>query len=96
MPTYVVLLKWTDEGRRTVTDASNRVERARDVFKKFGAEQKAFYFTFGRYDMVAIVEAPNDEAMAKSILTAERWGAARMETLRAFSEAEGKKIFEGL
>ncbi len=96
MPTYVVLLKWTDEGRKTVTDASNRVERARDVFKKFGAEQKAFYFTFGRYDMVAIVEAPDDAAMAKSILTAERWGAAQMETLRAFSEAEGADIIKAL
>ncbi len=96
MPTYIVLLKWTDEGRKTVTDASKRVERARDAFKKFGAEQKAFYFTFGRYDMIAIVEAPSDEAMAKSILTAERWGAARMETLRAFSEAEGAEIIKGL
>ncbi len=96
MPMYVVLLKWTDEGRKTVTDASNRVQKARDVFKKFGAEQKAFYFTFGRYDMIAIVEAPDDAAMAKSILTAERWGAARMETLRAFSEVEAAEIIKAL
>jgi uncharacterized protein with GYD domain len=37
MPAYVVLIKWTDEGRKTVTDTLNRTKRARDVWKKLGA-----------------------------------------------------------
>ncbi len=96
MHTYVMLLKWTDEGRKTVTDSLNRVERARDVYKKFGAELKAFYYVFGRYDMISIVEAPSDEAMAKSVLSAESWGVSRIETLKTFTEAEMSEIIKGL
>jgi len=96
VPTYIVLLNWTDEGRKAVTDSINRVERARDLYKKFGAELKAFYYVFGRYDMISIVEAPSDEAMAKSVLSAESWGVSRMETLRAFTVAEGAEIIKGL
>jgi uncharacterized protein with GYD domain len=96
MPTYVILIKWTDEGRKTVTDTLNRTKRARDVWKKLGAEMRAFYYVFGRFDAISIVEAPSDEAVAKAVLTAERWGMARMETLKAFSEAEGAEIIKGL
>ncbi len=96
MPTYIILGKWTDEGRKTVTDAPSRTERARDEWKKLGADLKGFYYTFGRYDFVAIAEASSDAAVAKAVLTAERWGAARLETLKAFSEAEGAEIIKGL
>jgi uncharacterized protein with GYD domain len=96
VPTYVALLKWTDEGRKAITNSLNRVERARNVYKQFGAEMKAFYYVFGRYDMVSIVEAPSDEAMAKAVLTAERWGVSRFETLKAFTEAEAAEIFNGV
>jgi uncharacterized protein with GYD domain len=96
MASYIALIKWTDEGRKTVTDSLNRVERVRDVWKKFGAEMKAFYYVFGRYDMVAIVEAPSDAAVAKAVLSVERWGASRIETLKAFTEAEAAEIIKGL
>ncbi len=45
---------------------------------------KAFCFTFGRYDMITIVEAPSDEAMGKAVLIIARRGAVRIETLKAF------------
>ncbi len=96
MPTYIIHMKWTDEGRKTVTDSLNRVGRAREIWDKVGAELKSFYYTLGRYDAVAVVEAPNDEAVAKGVLSAERWGAARFETSRAFSEAEAANIIKGL
>ncbi len=96
MPTYIILGNWTDEGRKTVTDSLDRVGRVRDVFKKFGAEMKGFHYAFGRYDFVAYAEAPSDAAIAKIVLTVERWGASRLETLKAFSEAEATDIMKGL
>ncbi len=96
MPTYYILGKWTDEGRKTVTDSLDRVGRVRDVFKKFDAEMKAFHYVFGRYDFVAVAEAPSDAAIAKVVLSVERWGASRLETLKAFSEAEATDIMRGL
>ncbi len=96
MPTYIILGNWTDEGRKTVTDSLDRVGRVRDVFEKFGAEMKAFHYTFGRYDFLAFAEAPSDAAIAKVVLSVERWGASRLETLKAFSEAEAADIMKGL
>ncbi len=96
MPTYIILGKWTDEGRKTVTDSLDRVARVRDVFKKFDAEMRVFHYVFGRYDFVTIAEAPSDAAVAKVVLSVERWGASQLETLKAFSEAEAADIIKGL
>lgn len=96
MPSYVGLLKWTQEGINTVKDAPKRVELARNTFKSFGAEMKELYFVFGKYDLVAVVEAPSDEAMAKAVLAIGSRGMVRIQTLKAFSEAEGLAIIKGL
>jgi uncharacterized protein with GYD domain len=96
MPTYITLIKWTDEGIKRVKDAPKRIQRARDAYKSVGGEMKDFYFLFGKYDMMAIAEVPSDEAMAKAVLMTARYGQASIETVKAFTEAEGIKIIEGL
>ena len=96
MPTYVMLIKWTQAGIETVKDAPHRVELARDTFKSVGGNIKELYFVFGKYDMVAIAEAPSDEAMGKAVLIIGSRGAASIQTLKAFSEAEGLDIIKGL
>ena len=45
-----------------------------------------FYMTTGRYDMVAICEAPNDTALAKALLSTLGAGSVQTETMRAFTE----------
>ncbi|MGZ7131150.1 MAG: GYD domain-containing protein [Halobacteriota archaeon] len=96
MPTYVLLIKWTEEGIKTVQDAPNRIERARSMWKSAGGALKDLYFTFGKYDMIAIAEAPSDEAAAKLALQNGTYGMVRVETLKAFPEAEGLEIIKGL
>ena len=96
MPSYVMLLKWTEEGIKAVKDAPNRVEFARNTFKSVGGNVKDLYFVFGKYDLVVVVEAPSDEAMAKVALMIGSRGAARIQTLKAFPEAEGLAIIKGL
>lgn len=96
MPTYITLIKWTEDGIKTVKDVPQRVERGRDAHKSLGGELKAQYFTFGRYDTIVIAEAPSDEAMAKVALMMGKTGAARAETLKAFTEAEFYEIIKGL
>ena len=71
-------------------------ERARDIFKSVGGELKELYYTFGRYDMIAVVEAPSDEAMGKAFLMIGRFGTVSIETLKAFPEAEGYEIIKGV
>lgn len=96
MPTYIMLIKWTQAGVDKVKDAPQRVQRARNTFKSVGGEMKDIYFTFGKYDMIAIAEAPSDEAMGKAALITAGFGAVRIETVKAFPEAEGLAIIKGL
>ncbi len=79
-----------------IKDDSQRIERLRTIFKSVGGEIKALYFTFGKYDKAVIAEAPRDEAMGKALLMLGGFGTVRVETLKAFPEAEGLEIIKGL
>ena len=52
--------------------------------------------TMGTTDMVAIIEAPNDEAMAQYGLALGASGALRTTTLKAFPEDAYRKIIAGI
>ena len=60
MPTYVCLANWTQEGVANIKDSSKRLKAARKAMAARGMKIKDFYMTFGRYDMVFVVEAEND------------------------------------
>jgi uncharacterized protein with GYD domain len=92
MPTYITLGQWTPQGVKDVKDSPNRIARARRMFYDAGAEVKGVYMTMGQYDIVALCEAPDDETMARLMLTLSRTGNVRFETLKAFTEKEHLKI----
>jgi uncharacterized protein with GYD domain len=96
MATFIVLFRFTGQGIQAIKKSPERVEEAKRLFKQMGAEVKAFYMVLGRYDTVFIVEAPDDEAIAKSTLALASLGNVRTETLRAFSENEYRKIVSEL
>ena len=58
MPTFVVLMNLTEKGIKKIKEEKRRQKDSYDMAKKIGAEIKAHYYTMGRYDEVAIVEAP--------------------------------------
>lgn len=96
MPTYISLGNWSDQGIRNIKDAAKRLDAAKQMMKDAGGELKAFYMTMGAYDLVTIAEAPNDEVVAKILLTIGGLGNVRTTTLRAFTEAETRKIIASL
>ena len=61
-----------------------------------GAEIKEFYLVMGRYDMVIVIEAPDDETVAKLALRIGARGTSRTETFRAFTEAQYREIIAEL
>jgi len=83
MPMYIVLGRYTQKGIENMKASPERLEAAKKVARSVGGEIKEFYYTMGRYDFVAICEAPNDEAMTKSLLITGGVGAVRTETLPA-------------
>jgi uncharacterized protein with GYD domain len=96
MSTYVMLINYTDQGIRQVKDSPKRIDAARGLAKACGAEIKDVYMTMGEYDLIAIVEAPDDGAFAKLALKVSALGNVRSTTLKAFSEDEYKDIIENL
>jgi uncharacterized protein with GYD domain len=96
MPTYIALLKWTQQGLQNVKQSPSRLDAARKGFEAAGAKMKDFYMVTGQYDMIAVVEAPDDVALAKAILSSTSKGSITSETCRAFTEEEYRRIIGGL
>src|SRR5262249_24990469 len=77
MPQYIMLVNFTDQGLRGVKDVPNRQDKSRETAKQFGVERKTVWMTFGPYDFVHLYEAPNDEAMAKFVMTIASFGKSQ-------------------
>jgi uncharacterized protein with GYD domain len=92
MATYIMLANWTEQGIRNVKDSPGRLDAARQLCKKHGAEIKQVFMTMGSYDLVVMVEAPGDEAVAKVALALGAAGNIRTTTLKAFNEAEYRQL----
>ena len=88
MPRYVALLNWTDQGVRTAKDSRQRQRQSEAAFAQVGVRLETVLWTQGRYDLVALAEAPDDETMAAAMLSLAGAGNVRSETLRAFDAEE--------
>ena len=64
MPTYISLLRYTQQGITAIKQGPTRLDAAKQAYKKAGGELKTFYLTIGQYDAVAIAELPDDTALA--------------------------------
>lgn len=96
MATYISFIKYTQKGIENIKDSPRRLDAAKEAFQAFGGELKEFYLVMGRYDIVIISEAPNDEAVAKASLAITSRGAVQTETIRAFNEGEYRNIIGAL
>jgi uncharacterized protein with GYD domain len=94
--TYINLLRYTEQGIKNIKQAPGRLDDAKKAWKAMGAEIKAYYLVMGQYDAVIVSEAPNDETMAKLLLTLGSLGNVGTETMRAFPEDEYRKLIAGL
>jgi uncharacterized protein with GYD domain len=96
LPTYIGLVRWTNQGLQNLKQSPSRLDAGRKAFEAAGAKLKDFYMLMGQYDMMFVVEAPDDTTVAKAILGLTSKGNVQTETLRAFSEDEYRKILSGV
>ena len=96
MPAYIAFLKWTSQGAQNIKQSPSRLDTARKGFAAFGVQMKDFYMVTGRYDMITVIEAPDDMALAKALLSIASQGSVTTETCRAFTEDEYRKVIAGL
>jgi uncharacterized protein with GYD domain len=93
MPTYVVLANWTDQGIAGFDRSDERVfSHDAEIREQAGVEMKEIYWTQGPYDLICVMEAPDDESMAAAMLGVAAESNTRTTTLRAFTREE----FEGI
>ena len=88
MATYIVLANFTDQGVKNVKDTTKRADAFKELAKSKGASVKDIYWTLGRYDIVATVDAPDDTVITALGLTLAQAGNIRTQTMRAFSSAD--------
>lgn len=88
MPTYVALINWTDQGRKQFTHTIEGYRGAQKALAESGIEFKAIYWTLGHHDLIAVIEATDDEAVAAAMLAISSPGGIRTVTLRAFLPEE--------
>ena len=95
MLTYVVLGTFTDQGRRTIQESPRRLDVAQAALTKIGGKMTGFYLTMGAYDFIAVIEVKDDETAAKFALALAAQGNVRTTTLKAFPEAEYRRLIQG-
>ncbi len=88
MASYVLLMKLTEQGSKSIKEAPARVDAGIKAWEALGGKITGFFAVMGEYDYVAIGEAPNDEVAATFSLTVSSLGNVKTTTLRAFTREE--------
>jgi len=96
MPTYIGLVKLTEQGMRSVKETTQRAKNFREMAELAGLKVRELLWTMGRYDLVLVVDAPDDKTMSRVALRLGMLGNAKTETLKAFSAQDMDEILKGL
>jgi uncharacterized protein with GYD domain len=89
-------MRWTSQGVMGLPAWRERVEEGERTIEEAGGRLIGVYVTLGRYDVVEIFEAPDDETAMEILMKLQRHGAEQTETLRAFSREEAEEIVRRL
>jgi uncharacterized protein with GYD domain len=83
MPTYVMLTRLTPEGVQTIKNNPSRIHEVNREIEQLGASVKAQWATLGQWDFVNVIEAPDEQTIARVSLELGSRGTGRYETLTA-------------
>jgi uncharacterized protein with GYD domain len=93
--TYIMLMKFINPGVDSIKEASAGRAAGKKAAKALGITWKQQYLVLGEYDVITVLEAPDDEVVAKFALMGMT-GTLSIHTMRAFTEAEADKMIRSL
>ena len=96
MPSYFVLVNWTEKGVQQVKESPRRFDAAKRALAEMGGEIKSVHLTMGEYDLVILCEASDDAVMARFVMQLGMLGFVRTRTLKAFPETAYREIIASL
>jgi uncharacterized protein with GYD domain len=94
MPTYVSLVNWTEQGIRNFRDSVRRVEDFRGVIEKNGGQLRQCFWLLGEYDVVTVLNFPDDETATAVLLQLGAAGNVRTKTMKAFDAEQMTAIIQ--
>ena len=83
MPTYIQLLTLNDAGRAMALDDPGSVSRAQDESATPGVRVMGLYGVLGQYDFVSIVDAEDNDVIARYSLELGARAGAHVATMPA-------------
>ena len=92
MSTYVSLLNWTDQGIKSFRQNTERAKEFTKLIEASGGKVRELVWTVGEYDLVSVIEFPDEESSMAALLKLGAAGNIRSNTLRAFSTSEMEGI----
>jgi uncharacterized protein with GYD domain len=91
MAKYVSLINWTEQGIGSFRETVDRFDAARKIAADMGGSLEA-HWTLGEFDIVAIMEFPDDETATAFLLKVGSLGNLRSRSMRAFDADEMSRI----
>jgi len=85
MALYIMMTNLTDEGRKTVKTNPQRIKEVNKEVEAMGVKILAQYVVLGQYDFVNVLEAPNNETIAKVAIELGSRGTMQSNTLAALT-----------
>jgi uncharacterized protein with GYD domain len=94
VPKYLVMGTYAPDGLRGMLKdgGSKRRQAAEAALSSAGARLEAFYFAFGKHDLYAIVDAPDNVAIAAATTAISASGAVRTETVVLLTPEEVDQV----
>jgi uncharacterized protein with GYD domain len=83
MAIYILLTSLTDEGRKTIKEKPERIMQVNKEIEAMGAKILSQYVVLGNYDFVNVVEARDNETIAKISVELGSRGTIQIHTLPA-------------
>jgi uncharacterized protein with GYD domain len=88
MPTYLILSKLTDEGRKTLKANPQRIHEVNKELEAMKVKIKEQFLVLGPYDFVNIAEAPDNETIMRASVEIGSRGSVQLLTLPAIPVGE--------
>ena len=85
MATYIMLTNLTEEGRKTIRENPERIRQVNKEVEAMGVKVIAQYVMMGPYDFVNILEAPDNQTVAKVAVELGARGTLECLTVPAIS-----------
>ena len=83
MPTYIMLTTLNPDGVQTIKNNPARIKEVNKEVEQLGATVKAQWATLGRFDFINVIEAPDEQTIARVSLELGSRGTGKYETLPA-------------